>query len=254
MSAATWLPDVLSEAFRGVKGYQVDTVSGWERRSAKTTSFEPIGVMNHHTGPGSYANLLSFMTQGSSIAPLCHVATSRPHDIGGISTVRITVCAAGRANHAGKGHLTWTGADGGNRCTIGIENQNDGRQAWPQQQVEGIRIATAAILRKLRRSTDFMVDHKTYAPGRKPDRHSVDLAVERAEVKRLLDQGSTSTSTSTTGGQAGGGSGSRTHTVKAGDNLFRIGQAFGVDWREIARLNGIKDETTLKIGTVLKIP
>lgn len=240
MSAALWLPDVLGDAFRGLKGYQVDTVKGWQTRSAKTTSFDPRGVMNHHTGPGSYANLLSFMTKGSSIAPLCNVATSRPHDIGGSPTVRITVCAAGRANHAGKGHVSWAGTNGGNRHSVGIENQNNGSEPWPKQQIEGIRIATAAILRHLGRDVNFMTDHKTYAPRRKPDLHSIDLAAEQSAVKALLAPTPTVV----------------THTVAPGDTLFAIGRRFGVSHEEIQRANGISDAdvTRLQVGRVLTIP
>lgn len=242
MSAAVWLPDVLADAFRGVRGYQVDSVSGWRTRSAKTTSFEPRGVMNHHTGPGNYANLLRFMTSGSSIAPLCNVATSRPHDIGGIQTVRITVVAAGRANHAGKGTLPWTGTNGGNRHTIGIENQNNGSQSWPEQQLEGIRRATAAILRHLAQNTDFMTDHKTYAPGRKPDMHSIKLDGERKAVAALLDPPDPPAK--------------RTHTLQPGETLFSVGRQFGVDHREIQRANAIDDDevTRLPVGRVLTIP
>jgi hypothetical protein len=237
VSAAVWLADVLSDAFRGHRGFQVDTVRGWQTRSARTKTFEPRGVINHHTGPGSYANLLNFMTASSSIAPLCNVATSRPHSIGGRDAVRITICAAGRANHAGKGQLGWTGVDGGNRHAVGIENQNDGTQGWPAQQIEAMRIATAAILTFLGRDTRFMADHKTYAPGRKPDRHGLDLERERAAVRNLMV-----------------GRPERTHTVAAGETLFGIGRRFGVPWQEIQRLNGIADVTLLRVGQVLRIP
>jgi LysM repeat protein len=242
MSAALWLADVLGDAFRGRNGYQVDTVKGWQTRSAKTTSFDPRGVMNHHTGPGSYANLLSYMTKGASIAPLCNVATSRPHEIGGIRTVRITVCAAGRANHAGKGHVRWAGTNGGNRHSVGIENQNNGSESWPKQQVEGIRIATAAILRHLGRDVSSMTDHKTYAPRRKTDLHSIDLAAEQSAVKTLLAGGTAPTVV--------------THTIAPGDTLFGIGRRFGVSHQEIQRANGISDAdvTRLRVGRVLIIP
>jgi LysM repeat protein len=242
VSAAIWLQDVLGDAFRGAKGYQVDAVKGWQTRSARTTSFDPRGVMNHHTGPGSYANLLDFMTRSSSTAPLCNVATSRPHDLGGMPTVRITICAAGRANHAGKGHVSWAGTDGGNRHAIGIENQNDGTQSWPKQQIEGIRIATAAILRHLGRDTSFMTDHKTYAPRRKPDLHGIDLAAERSAVASLLAGGSAPKTL--------------TYTMAPGDTLFAIGRKFGVSHQEIQRANGISDDdvSRLRVGRVLKIP
>ncbi|AEG60013.1 LysM peptidoglycan-binding domain-containing protein [Desulforamulus ruminis] len=49
----------------------------------------------------------------------------------------------------------------------------------------------------------------------------------------------------------------KTHTVVAGDTLWAIsGKYLGnpLRWREIAQLNGVKDERKLQIGTVLKIP
>lgn len=241
MSAAVWLPDVLGDAFRGVRGYQVDTVKGWRTRSARTTSFDPRGVMNHHTGPGSYANLLSYMTKGASTAPLCNVATSRPHDIGGIPTVRITICAAGRANHAGKGHVSWAGTDGGNRHAVGIENQNNGSQSWPKQQLEGIRTATAAILEHLGRDERFMTDHKTYAPRRKTDLYAIDLAAERSAVGTLL---------------RGPAPKVVRHTIAPGETLFGIGRRYGVSHEEIQRANDISDAevTRLRVGRVLTIP
>jgi len=45
-----------------------------------------------------------------------------------------------------------------------------------------------------------------------------------------------------------------TYTVKSGDTLSEIGQAEGVDWREIAKLNGIKSPYTIYPGQVLKLP
>lgn len=180
-----WLPDVIADAFRGISGYRVETMSGWNTRGRD--NFNPIGVMNHHTGGGGYDALLNFMAHGSSIAPLCNIATSRPQN----GVVRITIVEAGRANHAGRGYLPWIGTNNGNYRTIGIENQNNGSEPWPQQQVEGIHILSAALLDKLGANTDRLVDHKTYAPGRKPDRHSVDINDTRREVIRIMDSGFT---------------------------------------------------------------
>lgn len=185
MSRQLWLGDVVADAFRGIRGFQVDTFRGWQSRSARTQSFAPIGVMNHHTGPGRYDNLLNYMCLNAGIAPLCNIATSRPQN----GIVRITICAAGRANHAGRGNLPWTGVNGGNYRTIGIENQNDGREAWPGQQVEAIHILSAALMKHLGVGMDRLVDHKTYAPGRKPDRHSVNVNDTRRAVLAIIRSG-----------------------------------------------------------------
>ena len=45
-----------------------------------------------------------------------------------------------------------------------------------------------------------------------------------------------------------------TYTVKAGDNLFRIGLAYGISWVQIAEANGIVNPNQIKAGDVLKIP
>lgn len=46
----------------------------------------------------------------------------------------------------------------------------------------------------------------------------------------------------------------QTHTVNAGDTLFKIGQQYDVDWRQIAEANGIVNPNRIIAGTVLKIP
>jgi LysM repeat protein len=45
-----------------------------------------------------------------------------------------------------------------------------------------------------------------------------------------------------------------THTVRPGDNLFRIGIAYGVGWVQIAEANGIVNPSQIYVGQVLKIP
>jgi murein DD-endopeptidase MepM/ murein hydrolase activator NlpD len=46
----------------------------------------------------------------------------------------------------------------------------------------------------------------------------------------------------------------RIHTVRKGENLYRIGLRYGVPAARIARVNGIRDVTTLTVGTRLRIP
>lgn len=191
MPRQTWIADVLADAFRGVKGFQFEVYAGASTRGS--TSFDPIGVMNHHTGAGRYDALLHYMATGSSIAPLCNWATSRPHN----GIVRITFVTAGRANHAGRGGAgrggtPWITTDSGNRLTIGGEHQNDGSQPWPDQQLEAIYRGSAALLKVLKQNEERAALHKTYAPGRKPDMHTVTLATHQAGIRHfLLDGGGT---------------------------------------------------------------
>lgn len=45
-----------------------------------------------------------------------------------------------------------------------------------------------------------------------------------------------------------------TYTVKAGDNLFRIGLKYGISWIQIAEANGIMNANLIEVGDTLKIP
>ena len=45
-----------------------------------------------------------------------------------------------------------------------------------------------------------------------------------------------------------------TYTVKAGDTLSAIGKRFGVNWKDIASLNNIKNPNLIYPGQVFKIP
>ncbi|MFN2136944.1 MAG: LysM peptidoglycan-binding domain-containing protein [Candidatus Promineifilaceae bacterium] len=45
-----------------------------------------------------------------------------------------------------------------------------------------------------------------------------------------------------------------THTVVAGENLYRIGELYGISWLELAEANGITNPASLSIGQVLVIP
>lgn len=54
---------------------------------------------------------------------------------------------------------------------------------------------------------------------------------------------------------ARGGSGTvpDTHTVTAGDTLYRIGQRHGLTWRRLAELNGIPEPYLIRPGQVLRL-
>src|SRR5688572_3241741 len=44
------------------------------------------------------------------------------------------------------------------------------------------------------------------------------------------------------------------HVVARGENLFRIGKAYGVDYRELARRNGIRDPARIEVGQRVFVP
>ena len=45
-----------------------------------------------------------------------------------------------------------------------------------------------------------------------------------------------------------------THTVATGENLYRIGLLYGINWLDLAEANGIVDPANLTVGQVLTIP
>ena len=56
------------------------------------------------------------------------------------------------------------------------------------------------------------------------------------------------------GGRGPGGGPGVIHHVGQGENLYRIGLRYGVPAKEIARANGIRDVTNLRVGQRLYIP
>ncbi|MFD2256845.1 LysM peptidoglycan-binding domain-containing protein [Luteolibacter algae] len=46
----------------------------------------------------------------------------------------------------------------------------------------------------------------------------------------------------------------RTHTIKSGENIWRISNQYKVSQQELMKLNNISDPTKLKIGQVIKLP
>jgi LysM repeat protein len=47
---------------------------------------------------------------------------------------------------------------------------------------------------------------------------------------------------------------SRTHVVASGDTIITIAQRYGVDWRELLRLNGLTESSILQIGQTIQLP
>lgn len=135
------LPDRLRAA-----GLTVVVLPGWHIRGrpATTGGFDPVGVLWHHTGGSSDSReYVEWMTytgrpENGLPAPLCQLAISR----GGI----VYVCAAGRANHAGKAQASGTVAAGdGNELYVGVECLNTGSEGWGRAQYDAM-VITGRVL------------------------------------------------------------------------------------------------------------
>lgn len=145
-----FLPTTLVATLRG-RGLKVVEVPGWRTRSrpASTGSFDPVGVLWHHTGakdsnPNSivddqeYAAWLAEIGRSDLPAPLCQLSVGRDGTV--------YLCAAGRGNHAGKAKASGTVAAGdGNALYVGIECQNSGSEGWPKAQYSAMVLLGASL-------------------------------------------------------------------------------------------------------------
>lgn len=140
------LPQLLRDA-----GLKVVIVTGWEQRGrpASTGEFNPVGVLNHHTGGYdkigdtaddlTYAKWMFITGRDDLPAPLCQLSISAE----GV----VYVGAAGRANHAGEARTAGTVAAGdGNALYVGIEWMLSGTQPISDAQYEAGATTNAVLL------------------------------------------------------------------------------------------------------------
>jgi hypothetical protein len=157
----TWLPTVLQQA-----GLTVKTYPGWQTRGHGDMG-TVRGILCHHTaGP----------LKGEEPS-LKVVVEGRPDLAGPLSQLFLgrsgawTVCAAGKAWHAGAG--SWRGVVNGNSELIGIEAENTGlpNNPWPAVQSDSYARGCAAIMKHLKAPWTMVAGHKEYAlpKGRKSD-------------------------------------------------------------------------------------
>lgn len=173
----TWLPEVLFRA-----GLKVSEVPGWADRG-RAPMPKVLGVMCHHTANRNPGNMptLDILRKGRSDlpGPLSQLGLGRDGTY--------YIIAAGRSNHAGPG--SWKGIKHGNSSFIGIEAENAGIasvESWPEVQLDAYRRGCAAMLRHLGADASMCIAHREWAPGRKIDPHSIDMARFREDVHRIM--------------------------------------------------------------------
>jgi hypothetical protein len=178
----TWLPTILKNA-----GLKVAEVDGWPNRG-RGDAGEIKGVICHHTAGPKSGNMpsLGILKDGRSDlpGPLSQLGLGRDGTF--------YIIAAGRANHAGAGK--WQGLTSGNTSFIGIEAENTGinkpgdpkHDPWPDVQLDAYRRGVAAILKHIGQESIMCCGHKEYAPGRKPDPHTLDMNQFRAQVAAIM--------------------------------------------------------------------
>ncbi|WP_416904836.1 N-acetylmuramoyl-L-alanine amidase [Micromonospora echinospora] len=183
MATIPWLVDVLRSA-----GVQVVTHGDWLNRM-RPGSFDPIGVLWHHTAATSSASnphpALNVCINGRSDlpGPLCQALV----DYHGV----FHVISAGRCNHAGTARASGPiPAGDGNTMLIGWEIDYNGvSQEMTAAQYNASVAATAAVLKRLGRDSSYARGHRETSTSGKIDPSFIDLNVMRADVAAKMGGG-----------------------------------------------------------------
>lgn len=162
----------LAEALRR-EGLTVNEVDGWQRR-CRPGAFAPIGAVFHHTA-GTKSLGIIIHGRPDLPGPLAHLHLEK--------SGAVNLIAAGRCNHAGRGSgevldrigrgLPPRGDAGklglvdntdGNALLWGIEVENlgDGRDPFPQEQLDAIARIGAALCRYSKFPPHACVHHREW--------------------------------------------------------------------------------------------
>jgi hypothetical protein len=221
MATIPWLVDVLR-----AEGVQVVVEGDWLNRM-RPGSFDPIGVLWHHTAgatssPTNPHPSLSVVINGRADlpGPLAQALV----DYHGV----FHVISAGRCNHAGTARASGPiPAGDGNTMLVGWEIDYNGvSQTMSTAQYNASLKGTAAVLRRLGRNASYARGHRETSTTGKIDPSFVDLDVMRSDVAALLNPppaGWSSTVDNSTSGQF-------TASANWGISSFS-GQRFGADYR-----------------------
>ena len=231
------------------EGVRVQEHGNWRTHNRNHKgAWGPVnGVMIHHTVTKGSARTVEICTEGYAAlpGPLCHGVITKD------GTVHLV--GYGRTNHAGLGDDDVLKAvidertlpapnesnTDGNAHFYGFECENlgDGKDPWPEAQLEAIERVSAAICRHHGWTERSVIGHKEWQPG-KVDPRGFTMAAMRARIKDRL--------TPTT-----------TYTVAKGDTLWSIAASKlgdGNRWREIASANSLKDADAITPGQKLTLP
>ncbi|MEU8706037.1 N-acetylmuramoyl-L-alanine amidase [Streptomyces sp. NPDC048565] len=254
LSAAKFLAALKAE------GVTVVEVGNWRTHNrAGHGAWGPVhGVMIHHTVTKGTANTVKIVRDGYAglPGPLCHGMIAKDG--------RVHLVGYGRANHAGLGDDDVLAAviaerrlptdneanTDGNARFYGFECENlgDGKDPWPDVQVEAMVRASAALVRAHgwgKQGTTSVIGHLEWQPG-KVDPKGVSMGGLRRRVAERLEHAASWSRPTTTA----------VYTVAQGDTLWSIAAdklGDGARYTEIKTLNGLKSDT-LTVGQKLKLP
>ncbi|MGW3651083.1 peptidoglycan-binding protein [Streptomyces sp. NPDC000878] len=253
LSASTAL-----SAFKA-EGLDVREVRSWATHNRNHVgAWGPVnGVMIHHTGPySSTAGMVALCYNGRDDlpGPVCHGVIDK--------TGAVHLVGWGRANHAGRGDsdvldavkaetklpVDDQGNADGNPHFYGFEliNAGNGKDPWPEAQVEAAARAAAALCRKHGWTAGSVIGHREWQPGKIDP--TFDMDDFRARVAVLLKDDSPAEPAKPSppkfpGRNAFGPGKSNASILLLGQQLVRwgFGKHYRVgpsrDWGEADRLN-----------------
>lgn len=261
----TWMADAFRE-----NGLRVREVQGW-KTAGRPFTFAPVGVVFHHTasnrdrGP---APALGTVTNGRSDlpGPLCNVLVARD------STVYCV--AAGYANHAGfGGPFRTVPLDSGNRHLAGVEVENDGiGEPWRDELLDTCAVVFSTFLIGFRRTEDWLIGHKEWAPTRKIDPARLVMDDYRQRVRTAIDaiahpkkkapkpapkpkpkRAPTQPAPETEGRRGAAAVTTGVYVVEAGDTLWKIAHEHRMSVQELRDLNALTGDL-IHVGDELRVP
>ncbi|GFH34280.1 N-acetylmuramoyl-L-alanine amidase [Streptomyces pacificus] len=242
------------------EGLTVVEVGNWRTHNRNSRGpWGPVhGVMVHHTVTSGTQRTVDICRTGYSglPGPLCHVVVAKDGTI--------YLVGYGRANHAGPGDgdvlravIAETPArprdddadTDGNAHFYGFECENlgDGKDPWPQAQLEAIERAAAAVCRYHGWGPRSVIGHLEWQPGKiDPRGFTMDSLRDRIGDRLAVDpEPAQPEQPAAVGGP---------YTVEAGDTLSAVGRELGVPWKDIAKANRLKSPYRIVPGQELKIP
>jgi hypothetical protein len=160
-------------------GLTVREARDWRTRGS--SDFQPRGHVCHHDVIGDQAG-----THDQVPGIIIHGRPDLPGPLANFWLERdgdVHLVAAGRANHAGEGG--WRNLTG-NSSVWGTEANNLGTPTdpWPDTQLDAWYRLCAATCEFSGFDPSMVCGHKEWAPDRKVDPHSLDMARFRADVAR----------------------------------------------------------------------
>ncbi|GFH36643.1 N-acetylmuramoyl-L-alanine amidase [Streptomyces pacificus] len=239
------------------EGLTVLEVGNWRthNRTHKGPWGPVHGVMIHHTVTSGTQRTVDLCRTGYTglPGPLCHGVIAKD------GTVHLI--GYGRTNHAGPGDgdvlravIAETPArprddkanTDGNPHFYGFECENlgDGKDPWPQAQLEAIERAAAAVCRHHGWGPRSVIGHLEWQPGKiDPRGFTMDSLRDRIGDRLAVDPEPAEPA-------AVGGP----YTVEKGDTLSAVGRELGVPWKDIAKANGLTAPYRIVPGQELTTP